>query len=869
MPASAPPLLADRTGADAFGAFLRLFDRGGLAEAEQAGMRLLAASPGWGVDVWTRLGLLRRRAGAAGPAVEAFLAAARAATSRHPLPDWFHSELAGAHMDQRAWPQALEAAEAGLRAKPALGLTATRALLHMGRPDAARAALRGAVRALVPDPSRAPPVASACGMLLAADQGCAAQAVAAEAAAAFPDAPEFDELRATLAVLRQDWDAAARHYAALTAPARPAPVAALQRLAAALRQAPARQAAFAPVFEAAVLAAPDSEAALFQWRDASAATSEEAATAGLVDLQARSAALIPSVVAQLARRLPLDGLHERFAGQIDAWQRSEAVLACQAYLDALCRFEQPGPQAVERVLAVPDLRMRLFFLLRQPRLRAIRVREPTAEQDALLRAAGVDVAAAQAFLGGLVGPLSPEWDAYLGRAAFASPDAERTVRLDEGFTAFQDRIVREREFRMTDPLGGGPADLFDSVKIHDRQVFSFRGAELVTFHAAGNMNFAVGLHLPRSNLMLLPDTGAAPSKQGFYASDRYMAEVQSIWLRRAARNHAALLRGAEAARAARGTPRRIVALHGRAENPAHHIWNYLPPFERLALAGLIGNVAAVVPPPTPYFGPLPGLFPELAAVESRPMAEAAVIDPCPFSPHDIALQLGGSFIPRSLSQRVRRWAERSAPESGRAERERLARRRPVVWIGLRVGDKVWVNQAAGLARMIDLVVPLYPEALFVLDGFSLPDGAEAAPEKWHAAVQALQAVAEAVRSQTAHPGAVHSLVGNRLSESVLWAEAAHAYFTPLGSSQHKVGWFSGAPGLVYTSKLLASTPPARRQGSWEAEGGAVPRFLIGEVAEPGRRRGDYDFRSNLENIDFPPHVAARRLLAILGAAEPE
>ncbi len=111
------------------------------------------------------------------------------------------------------------------------------------------------------------------------------------------------------------------------------------------------------------------------------------------------------------------------------------------------------------------------------------------------------------------------------------------------------------------------------------------------------------------------------------------------------------------------------------------------------------------------------------------------------------------------------------------------------------------------------------------------------------------------------------MVGNRLSESVLWAQAAQAYFTSLGSSQHKVGWHGSAPGLVYTSSVLAQTPPARRQGSWEAEGAAVPEFLIGDIVEPGPRRGDYDFRSNLENIDFAPHVAARRLLAILGAAE--
>ncbi len=140
MPTSAPPLLAHRPDASAFEVFLGLFDRGELAEAERVGMQILAESPGWEVDVWTRLGLLRRRSGAVGPAIEAFLAAARAATPRHPLPDWFHSELSGAYMDQRAWPQALEAAEAGLHAKPALGLTAARALLHLGRSDAARGA---------------------------------------------------------------------------------------------------------------------------------------------------------------------------------------------------------------------------------------------------------------------------------------------------------------------------------------------------------------------------------------------------------------------------------------------------------------------------------------------------------------------------------------------------------------------------------------------------------------------------------------------------------------------------------------------------------------------------------------------------------
>src|SRR5260370_3999881 len=120
-----------------------------------------------------------------------------------------------------------------------------------------------------------------------------------------------------------------------------------------------------------------------------------------------------------------------------------------------------------------------------------------------------------------------------------------------------------------------------------------------------------------------------------------MCEVQAVHMRRAARNHAALLRSAARAPAMRGVRKRIVAIHGRAENPAHHIWNYLPPFERLVLAGQIGNIAAVVAPPTPYFGALSALYPELEA-EILELKEAAAIDPCPFSPADIALQLGAS-----------------------------------------------------------------------------------------------------------------------------------------------------------------------------------------------------------------------------------
>lgn len=813
--------------------FRRAFEGGHQAEAERLAAALRNVVPQQAIEVWSKLGLLRRRAGRVVAAVEAFEAAsARANDAALTVPEWLNSELSGCFMQQREWARALTCAEAGVRLKPMLGLTACSALLRLGRPDEARTWLIAAVQALAPDPARASAVAATCVELLAEDGSTETQGVVTRAAGAWSGAPSFGPVLTTLSMLQRD-DLVAEEDRA----------------------------------RAAVAAAPDSEAAAFRWRDLLARRlTPDAVTDALAELQDRTALVLPALLLVLARRMSIDALLTRFEGQIATWRRSEAAVACEAYHTAVCDLAPPSPRVIERVVAVPVVQLRLFVLLRTPRLRAIRVREPDAAGLAALTQAGVDVAAVQTLLAEMVGPLEPAWDAYLNAATFASDDAQQIVRTDEGFSAFQDRIVRDQAFAMVDPISGGPADLVDSVKIHDRQVFAFRGQDLFTVQSGGNMNFLLFIHLLRQNLILLVDTRKVVSKQGFYASDAYVAEVQAIWLRRAAQNHAALLRAAAAARCARGSRRRIVVIHGRAENPAHHVWNYLPPFERLALAGTLGNVAAVLEPPTRYFGPLAALFPELAEASMLEQAEAAAIDPCPFSPDAIALQLGSSFIPETLRSRIRRWAEAAAPAACRAEITGLSGR-PIVWIGLRVGDKVWVEQATGIAGIIDLIVPLFPDTVFLLDGFSVPDEASGPSEKWRGAARRLEEEAARIIAATAHPDAVRSLVGNRLSESVLWAQAATAYFTPLGSSQHKVGWFGSAAGLVYTTGKLTRTPANRRQGAWEAENSPLPHFLIGTVAEPGERRGAYDYRTNLETVSFPMHVAARRLLAILGQAE--
>jgi hypothetical protein len=172
----------------------------------------------------------------------------------------------------------------------------------------------------------------------------------------------------------------------------------------------------------------------------------------------------------------------------------------------------------------------------------------------------------------------------------------------------------------------------------------------------------------------------------------------------------------------------------------------------------------------------------------------------------------------------------------------------VIWIGLRVRSRAWADQEQEAARFIDALHLRYPRALVVLDGYSYPMGNDLVSERWQGSIDELHAVARAVKSNVRRGDQVIDLVGSTLREAVLWAEATDVYIAPNGTSQHKVGWFSDAPGVVYAPRSLGDLPPELRPGARESEGRPVPSTILGEPVGDGERRGRNDVRPHLENL---------------------
>jgi hypothetical protein len=100
----------------------------------------------------------------------------------------------------------------------------------------------------------------------------------------------------------------------------------------------------------------------------------------------------------------------------------------------------------------------------------------------------------------------------------------------------------------------------------------------------------------------------------------------------------------------------------KSQNPAHHSWNYLSGFERIEDSDLLENISTVIRPPTEYYGPLERLYPKLERVELLSLPEEPAIDPFPFSPTHVVLQLGGNYITRALKRRILRGALKEVPD---------------------------------------------------------------------------------------------------------------------------------------------------------------------------------------------------------------
>ena len=499
---------------------------------------------------------------------------------------------------------------------------------------------------------------------------------------------------------------------------------------------------------------------------------------------------------------------------------------------------EPIPEDIS--LRIEDAR--LYDLLIAKKRVILRAGQLQSQGKALLAAHGIDAVQLDAAIAQLLSP-HPDWNAILDVADPTRDVAQRTRERREAFCAYQAQALDAGRLALPDLLTWAQQAPLDSCLLFGRVCYFFGGKVPFFFICTGAGAMACCLWLPGPQICI--DLGAGIQK--FFNAGLF-ANTSSLLAKR-------LLRHRNEYCSALGAPKdrqtRFSVVTHQAANPAHHLWNFFTGLERIVRLGQIDKVEEVFFGGNEFYGPLAELFPEFAPVIVDGV-RSTMFGPYPFDPDRTLLTVGGYFIPVSLQARLLRaaGATSKAKYSPQTIRDLTANAFPVMWIGLRQGDKSWKSQEKGLVELCTGILEHYPSALFLLDGFSLPVGRDEISAKWAHVRQALGEVADRICSELPQGRAIN-LVDTYLSDAVLWAAETDVYLTPVGSSQHKVGWLSSAEGLVYSAPRASKVlDPEKLPGAWEAEGARLPDYVIGRPVEAGVRRNDSDRRAYLDNVEL-------------------
>ena len=365
--------------------------------------------------------------------------------------------------------------------------------------------------------------------------------------------------------------------------------------------------------------------------------------------------------------------------------------------------------------------------------------------------------------------------------------------------------------------------------------------------AHGNLGIAYRFDCKHSLWLL-----ASSIKDGFPITEAYSASLDtSLWALGEVHAHQnkpwkdLLLRVAQGDGSSSLAPNDLAApvvLIGH-PNFAHNLWNELAALHAYAKARR--DTAAVLELKTIYepLAPIECFTGNLPVSVSRLMSFEALVG----LQKSIVTRLGSTQIPVGLRQQV------GSLLGGRRDREltddwaaSLRDCGPVIWLSARLDARTLDNQTDFLTSLITRIAVQYPQAGFILDGFSFANDFDSEIYQQDAAGDSQEAryrggfLASADKSReqdvTAYvtelqnilgghlPNPVINVSGMNLTDAIYLAGMAHYYVCHAGTLQHKIAWLHNTPGIVH-SNIAGLEPGVPVWLADQLEGGLHPGVI--------------------------------------------
>jgi hypothetical protein len=273
------------------------------------------------------------------------------------------------------------------------------------------------------------------------------------------------------------------------------------------------------------------------------------------------------------------------------------------------------------------------------------------------------------------------------------------------------------------------------------------------------------------------------------------------------------------------SPPRVVAVLDMVHNFGHQLINHLSGLERLLDRHDLPSADEIWVAGVEFFSSVERLFPELASKIVR------------FANRwDMSSQLlRGSYLPLRIGTNVfrSRLLDRLSIDRGSAVKfgRKKTNRTPILAVTIRTAGRKCLNLSEVVLQAIAALAQRYPNIGVILDGWVLPDSqvivnSELATiwlKKFHRdAVFADLEVARKIADHLPTGTLVANLIGSSMTASLRRLRNIDAYFSHVGTLQHKISFVTGSQGVVHGPKSQLEAPDT---GHFQADRGFAPVFL--------------------------------------------
>ncbi len=303
-------------------------------------------------------------------------------------------------------------------------------------------------------------------------------------------------------------------------------------------------------------------------------------------------------------------------------------------------------------------------------------------------------------------------------------------------------------------------------------------------------------------------------------------------------------------------PDRAVAIaESRLLHVGHDLWNQLSGWSRLLslIAPEEIGLVSLVPAEGQLYGPVTGLYPEIgAALRGRIRREGASRELLGTATDEgfLLFNLLDDYVTEDLAGRVQAWARSSCrPEFLQGLAVLRQEAAPMLMVTLRLGNRAWAEQEAGLISLLRTLGEEFPGLVAVLDGLNAFNHRSGSHRLM--SMEPELAMAARIVAGVGDKARMINTIGCPLPESLMYCEAVDAYVAPIGAGMAKVRWVANKPGVAYSNTTMLAPGhldgwlydnPRYREAPVQAR--RIPREAVTDIpfdSKWGSMRDNYSF----------------------------